>query len=116
MVLRNAEPERLPASRPRQAIFSGRNLFVLLLALACFAFAVWQSRSEQRAVDKLPADARAALYARTIETLEKVCGPSRVQQLDAFCRDQAELAVSFHECDARCHALANPLAFPMPTR
>ena len=76
----------------------------LLALLALFA---WRASLPARAIDDLPEAERRALYHRTLESLDTVCR-SHPASLEDFCREQAELAVRFRECDPACHALAEP--------
>jgi hypothetical protein len=85
--------------------------FVALLA------AIWLANewSKDRAIRELPDQERKALYEHTMMTLETVCSAPRWPNgLAQYCRDQAELAARFPECDARCRELAE--RFQRPSR
>jgi hypothetical protein len=69
--------------------------------------------SEARALRGLPAAARSALYARTLENLSMVCAEPR--DLRDFCDTQARLALEFPECDGACVELART-SLRQPTR
>ena len=72
--------------------------------------------ADQRALQRLPAHDRAALYRRTMENLTSVCATSEGKRsLHDFCRDQAQLALMFPECDRTCVATAREL-LRTPTR
>lgn len=78
---------------------------VLLLLLV--AFSVWRATSLDDAVETMPEAERRALYERTRASLETTCRAPD-EALVPFCREQAELALRFPECDASCRALAAP--------
>jgi cytochrome b pre-mRNA-processing protein 3 len=79
---------------------------VALLVVAAGFLLVWIDQSEMRAIRALPADRRAALYRRTLEDLESVCGTSHASDLDGHCREQARFILTFPECDEACTRLA----------
>jgi hypothetical protein len=71
--------------------------------------------ADQRALQRLPAHERAALYQRTMENLTSVCAMEGKGSLHDFCRDQAQFALMFPECDRTCIATAREL-LRTPTR
>jgi hypothetical protein len=71
--------------------------------------------ADQRALQRLPAHERAALYQRTMENLTSVCAMEGKGSLNDFCRDQAQFALMFPECDGTCMATAREL-LRTPTR
>lgn len=75
-----------------------------LVALVAFLLG-----ADQRALQRLPAHERAALYERTMENLTSVCASEGRRSLHDFCRDQAQLALMFPECDRTCVATAREL-------
>ncbi len=83
------------------------SLLLASVAAALLALFAWRASLPARAIDDLPEAERRALYHRTLESLDTVCR-SHPASLEDFCRDQAELAVRFRECDPACHALAEP--------
>jgi hypothetical protein len=87
-----------------------RHVVTLVVLVAClFAVALFfrfSHAGQRSALQALPPAERAALYARTLANLRDVCAPSRPSGLDAFCDEQAELALDFDECDADCSKLA----------
>ncbi len=66
-------------------------------------FWVWAKEAERRAVRKLPAAERAAVYERTLRNVETVCVPP--QGLSNYCESQARFLAAFPECDAGCKRL-----------
>ncbi len=67
---------------------------------------VHSESAERRAIRDMPAPERRALFARTVQNLTSVC----LQPDDAmrdFCREQAQLALEFQECDPACQQLAD---------
>jgi hypothetical protein len=101
--LAHSPPPAEPASRRSQkylAVFAASGLASAVLAL-------WFSTgaAERDALVRLPEPQRRALYERTRHTLESTCdGASRPSGLEDFCREQAEFARKFPECDAACQA------------
>jgi len=62
--------------------------------------------AERRAIRDMPAPERQALLARTVQNLNSVCS-SPDDALRDFCREQAQLALEFQECDRACQRLAD---------
>jgi hypothetical protein len=86
-----------------------------LAATAMVAAVLRGSGSEARALRALPAEARAVLYARTLDNLSGVCRGDAKRELSDFCAEQAHLALAFPECDAAC-ALVARASLRSPTR
>ena len=87
-----------------------------LLCLAAFAgLSYLQSEREASSMRAMPEGERKALYERTMETLRTVCSGEHASAVPDLCRDQAELVVSFPECDDACRELARRHQ-PKPTR
>lgn len=87
----------------RRALTHG---FVVLLIFSFIGLWLWQSDRTRRAVSQLPETDRKVLFERTMQTLGTVCKEHRDTDLDAFCREQAEAALAFPECDEACRDLA----------
>jgi hypothetical protein len=66
-------------------------------------------------VRRLPAEARSALYAHTVENVATICRGDGKLLLADFCHEQAQFALAFPECDAACAAAARA-ALRTPTR
>jgi len=62
--------------------------------------------AERRAIRDMPAPERQALLARTVQNLKSICSPAEDAMRD-FCREQAQLALEFQECDRACQELAD---------
>jgi hypothetical protein len=62
--------------------------------------------AERRAIRDMPAPERQALLARTVQNLNSICSPAEDAMRD-FCREQAQLALEFQECDKACQELAD---------
>jgi hypothetical protein len=62
--------------------------------------------AERRAIRDMPTSERQALLARTVQNLKSVCAPPSDAMRD-FCREQAQLALEFQECDQVCQDLAD---------
>lgn len=88
---------------------------VLLVGLLIFALWGWLRDEQYRDLASLPPETRVGVYQRTMENLTTVCGADRAPRLEAFCREQAELALRMPECDAACQEIARPLLV-YPTR
>lgn len=73
------------------------------------AWRLWGAHAGQE-LRELPAAERKALYSRTLETLESTCTRAARKSLGDYCRDQAEFALHFPECEATCRRLAHRYA------
>jgi hypothetical protein len=62
--------------------------------------------AERRAIRDMPAPERQALFGRTVQNLKSICSPAEDAMRD-FCREQAQLALEFQECDRSCQELAD---------
>jgi len=70
------------------------------MALMATSALLWlQATADSRALRALPDDQRLALYGRTLENLRNTCDPAPSRSLRDFCREQAQLAARFRECD-----------------
>ena len=67
---------------------------------------MWIATSDARALRALPAAQRAEVLHNALCNLTDVCDPFPPRSLATFCREQAEIATSFEECDAACLAIA----------
>lgn len=95
---------------------SGFTWGTILLCLAAFAgISFWESERDASSVRSMPEGERKALYERTMETLRTVCSGEHASAVPDLCRDQAELVVTFPECDDACRELARRHQ-PKPTR
>ena len=76
---------------------------------------LWSAGEETRALRELPAEQRLGLYQRTIENLKTICDPAPGRSMRDFCREQAELALRFRECDEPCRVIARrQMSLPRP--
>ncbi len=66
---------------------------------------IYSGGAERRAIQEMPARERQALFARTVQNLRSVCSEPE-DAMRGFCREQAQLALEFRECDTSCQALA----------
>jgi hypothetical protein len=74
----------------------------------------WSATAESRAIRALPEAERRGLYRRTMENLETICEPAATRAMRDFCREQAQLAAQFPECDPSCQEMAGRhLTLPM---
>ena len=87
----------------------------MLGLLAAVAAYWWSAGEEARALRALPEAQRAGLYLRTMETLRTVCDPAPGRSMRTYCREQAEFALQFPECDAACRQIARrQMSLPRP--
>jgi hypothetical protein len=95
---------------------SGFTWGAVLLCLVAFAgLSLWQRERDASSVRAMPEGERKALYERTMETLRTVCSGEHASAVPDLCREQAELVVSFPECDDACREIARR-HWPKPTR
>lgn len=86
------------------------------LVIALLAVMYLRGTAERRAIARLPAPERRALYDRTLSTLRSTCNPhARPAGLEGYCADQAAFIQRFPECDSACEDLAAHLR-DSPTR
>jgi hypothetical protein len=90
-------------------------VLLALLAVGLFAYWLWSSGEEQRAIQDLPNTERRAFYNRTLQNLISVCVGSDAVHFGDFCREEAERVLLFPECDNRCRDLAGK-QLPKPVR
>jgi hypothetical protein len=102
-------------SEPPRAHTVASALGVVLAGALLVGGIVHADGSEARALSGMSADARAALYARTLENLDSICRDPRSTPLPEFCHGQARLALAFPECDGACVDLARA-SLRQPTR
>ncbi len=93
-----------------------REALVLAIVLMALVASVWSSwGGERRAVARLDPATRAAVLARTLEDLRSVCLRPDAAHPATWCRQQAEFALAFEECDTACRASAREV-LRVPTR
>lgn len=102
-----SRPHRLVAVRN----WVGRALLLIGALVVIWFFA---RAGTQPKMDELPADVRAALYARTRADLE-LCVTRAGASIESHCAAQAAFIRSFPECDDACRRLASELG-PRATR
>ncbi len=110
-----SSPAREDAGDDRRRSFV-REAVVLAVVLVALVASVWNSwGGERRAIARLDPPTRAAVLARTLEDLRSVCLRPDAAHPASWCRQQAEFALSFDECDAACRAAAREV-LRVPTR
>lgn len=67
---------------------------------------MWIATSDARALRALPPARRAQVLHGALTNLTDVCDPFPPRSLASFCREQAEIATSFDECDSACLTIA----------
>jgi hypothetical protein len=91
-------------------------LVTAIVVVLLMALVVWRLGAEQRALSKMPADERRALYTRQLESLKLMCSaPQPEEALRDRCRSDAEFLAQFPECGDDCRAVINPV-LSHPTR
>lgn len=82
-----------------------------LLVMASFGV-LWYSQgaAEDRALAAMSSSERLALYRRTRQNIQEVCGEHLMAGMAEFCREQAEFVLRFPECDASCRSLAERIS------
>ena len=89
--------------RLRRLLWGG----ALIVGIALLAIWAWNRGAEQRALERLPAEVRHALYSRELANFRTICGQGRrTDDLEPRCEEQAEYLVKFSDCDADCQTLA----------
>jgi hypothetical protein len=105
---RAAHHSGLTGRRQSLALVPPRVLIVTALVLAFVTAALlwtrWGSRRHAQIEQLADAD-RRALYDRTLADL-RLCSTAAGSALKEHCSHQAELILSFSECDAACRELA----------
>lgn len=91
-------------------------LLTVLVLLAVLGQLWWKQTSRRSALGGLEARQRGQAYEQALRTLDSLCTPRVRPGMEGTCRQQARLVLDFPECDARCKALARPLAGPAPSR
>jgi hypothetical protein len=89
---------------PRRALIAAA--LVLAFVTAALFWTRWGSRGRAQ-IEQLPDADRRALYDRTLADL-RLCATAEGFALREHCSHQAELILSFSECDAACRELASP--------
>ncbi len=96
--------------------FLVREAIVLAVVLVALVASVWSSwGGERRAVARLDPQTRTPLLARTLDDLRSVCLRPDAAHPASWCRQQAEFALEFDECDGACRAAAREV-LRVPTR
>lgn len=76
-----------------------------LVALTLFGWTVWNQGAPARAVARLPAEERRALYDRTLRELAAICEQPVEAGFAAHCEEQRSFVALFPECKTECHDL-----------
>jgi hypothetical protein len=96
---------------PRQDAGDRRSRVLVILALILGLAGItgswiWIATDDARALRALPPPQRAQVLHNALTNLTDVCDPFPPRSLATFCREQAEIAASFNECDTACLAIA----------
>jgi hypothetical protein len=82
----------------------------LLLLVAVLVYALL---GEQRALEKMDPQARAALYEETWRGFRTLCQQQASPALAPRCREQAKFLQRFPECDVACRQELSSVARPL---
>ncbi|MFN7955911.1 MAG: hypothetical protein U0610_29630 [bacterium] len=74
----------------------------VVAVLAVLGAWFWWNGAEERAIRRLPAAERAALYQRELASFESMCMGDPATALDAECRHRATILSWLPECTAEC--------------
>jgi hypothetical protein len=101
-----------------QSVRAGDRVRALLVLISVLlVLAAWGLLSDRkgRELAGLPPPTRLELYERTMANLTSICAGTDSRRLEDFCREQAELALRFPECDATCERQVRAILL-QPTR
>jgi len=102
----DSQPKGPAWPRQRVLLLGGLLAVVLLLLLA------WALTSEQRAIDNMEPQARAALFQETWQGFQTLCQPQVASALVSRCQQQAQFLLKFPECDGACRQQLDPFLHP----
>jgi cytochrome b pre-mRNA-processing protein 3 len=83
-------------------------LLAVALVAAAISLLVWCSGQERRAIGKMEAADRRALFEETLAGFHTLCEPLQQEALRPRCRAEAEFLLQFPECDEACQILVAP--------
>ena len=111
LVATRAEPTSSPA-------VSSRARWAWLVAGAAAALVAYglHLATGSRALQELPSDERAILYARSLEDLQTLCAAPRARITKDHCRELASLLSQLDECRGTCRTMVEHQLAPDPTR
>ncbi|BDG04737.1 hypothetical protein [Anaeromyxobacter oryzae] len=92
--------DRTTPSRQLRVALTGAAVLAVLAAL------IVVGDGDRRSVRKLDAPTRAGLVERALVDLRAACGPTDRAAPETWCRERAEFALAFDECDEACRATA----------
>ena len=95
----------LVGGAPRRRITDGAIFAIAAAALA--ATLIWNLGAERRAIRNMPPAERQHAYARSLESFRSLCTTDRAESLRSHCRQQAQMLLSFPECDGYCESLVS---------
>jgi cytochrome b pre-mRNA-processing protein 3 len=99
--------ERPPRLAPAVAGALTRLTVAALLVLGLVVW-VWHLGAERRAIEAMPAEARAVLFADTLRVFRATCAPPQEGLLE-HCQHQAAFLTNFTECQDDCRSLIAPM-------
>jgi hypothetical protein len=107
-LVENPRESEMPDEESRLARVPGWMKWIALIVgiAGAILLLIHSEGAERRAIRDMPAPERQALLARTVQNLKSICSPAENAMRD-FCREQAQLAVEFQECDKACLELAD---------
>ncbi|CAN5176960.1 hypothetical protein BH09MYX1_BH09MYX1_48730 [soil metagenome] len=111
----NARWQRLKDWMASTLHLAGWQIVVLLVVVGVIiAIAQPLLHRPPDALERLPASEQDALYQRTMTNLKTICAQPD-DGLEAYCREEAHVALRLPECDDTCRRLVSSRVEP-PTR
>jgi hypothetical protein len=100
-----ADPDRGGAKRSSKRKFVVAVAVVVVAALS-LAVWIWREGAERRALLRMPAAERAALYQETRASAEALCQQAEKERwLEDRCHSALQFLAAFPECDESCASL-----------
>lgn len=94
---REPQPQGRAWLRRPASLLLGALLIIAVLGVLARALS-----SEQRALEKMDTQTRAALFQETWQGFKTLCQPQPAPGLSSRCQEQAQFLLKFPDCDAAC--------------
>jgi len=108
------QPKLPTDSQPDRLFKPGRHALLLAVLAIAVVLILWLRAltAEQRAINNMDPQARAALFQETWLSVQGLCRPQTDSALLARCREQAQFLLKFPECGEPCRQFLEPYAYP----
>jgi hypothetical protein len=109
------QPGLPSSSQPQGRARLRRPASLLLVALLIIGVLLVLARalsSEQRALEKMDPQTRAALFQETWQGFQTLCQPQPAAGLASRCQEQAQFLLKFPECNAACRGQLTTVMHP----